>query len=150
MFSTAARRSAADLRVYTRAAVPSMKPSSTPGFPSGGVLSNVIRTGDASLTACPVSPASRQNGVSYTASHLITEPLGNRCVSWSRRAGSAGWYSSRPASDGAIATITRLPRATSPASENTRTPLRDCSIRRAAAPRITRFPSRFAIRIDTS
>ena len=31
-------------------------------LPSGGLLSKVVVHGPVSLTACPVSPASRQNG----------------------------------------------------------------------------------------
>jgi hypothetical protein len=41
-----------------------MKPSITPGEPSGGELSNVVSTGPMSLTAEPLKPSSRQKGSS--------------------------------------------------------------------------------------
>ncbi len=50
--------------VPRRASAPPMKPSSTPGLPSLGVLSNVTVTGPLRLTVWPVRPSSRQNGLS--------------------------------------------------------------------------------------
>src|SRR6266699_534215 len=41
--------------------------------------------------------------------HLITEPIGTRWVSCSRQYGRAGSYSIRPASNGGVATMMRLP-----------------------------------------
>ena len=61
-----------------------------PGLPDGGVLSNVAWAGGVSATAWPVRPAARQNGSGYTAWTFMTVPIGMRCVSWSRRAGSWG------------------------------------------------------------
>jgi hypothetical protein len=40
-----------------------MKPNRMPGFPLGGVLSNVVVAGPWSDTDWPLRPAARQNGV---------------------------------------------------------------------------------------
>ena len=63
-WSSTARLRAAALRApHTRALRPPMNPNSTPGRPSGGLLSNVVVLGPTSVTAWPESPDERQNGV---------------------------------------------------------------------------------------
>jgi hypothetical protein len=51
-------------------------------------LSNTTLAPSPSPVACPLSQSARQNGPSYIAWHLITEPIGVRWVSWSRQCGS--------------------------------------------------------------
>src|SRR5258707_6516453 len=61
---TAARRFDGESLRYARALSPPMNPKTTPAFPSGGESSKVALTGPFIESACPVSPSSRQNGVS--------------------------------------------------------------------------------------
>src|SRR3954471_18592372 len=64
----------------------------------------------------------------------MTDPAGIRCVSWSRKPGSGGSYSSLPASVTGTATTTRRPCASKPGPLTVTEPER-CSTRRTTAPR---------------
>ena len=105
-------------RAHSRASCPSKKPIRTPGprpaSADGGELSKTTLTGPVSEAAWPLRPALRQNGSSYTAKALITDPAGIRWVSWSRHDGSGGSYSSRPASVGGRVTTTWSPAKVRP------------------------------------
>ena len=131
------RRSSALRSSHVRASVPPMKPIMTPKLPSSGDVSNVAFTGTGLAHGLAVQAGGAPERPVVDRFELHQLPCGMRCVSWSRRAGSAGSYAMRLASAGGIAITTRW-RAHLEAVGMTVTSPLSCAMRATGFPSSTR------------